>query len=381
MNDLPVTYGDPCTANPFTFPIFLPEGLEMAVLFNKDTGGLECDGTSYVMSELARALADIGVSAAPYIPLTPAQLLEGCNLCGNGVIDPGEVCDGDNLDGEDCFFGGTLACNPTCTDFDTSGCSLCGDGTVQTSMGEECEDVPGGLLGMVCSDFGFAGGNLHCQSNCQFDLSGCEAGLPSGCTPGDVGCSCLPVTGGLEAEQGHPDGADFHDLYCPDDSPEVRVCIDAPFFPQGKCVVCDPTQKYAGCPCEDATPQPNQCRSGLSCLGTDTGSTPTPGRCWDTDDGPPNFQCLAECDVLFDDEFATCYHDHPVEARCLDSNCSPPIAFNCWNDSQVAPVCFDGACHDECDTTQDCLDLGYPAAYECDLLVAGGACRRFLGFP
>jgi len=46
--------------------------------------------------------------------------------CGNNTIEPGETCDGADLDGEDCisqgFGGGVLACAADCLSFDTSGC-------------------------------------------------------------------------------------------------------------------------------------------------------------------------------------------------------------------------------------------------------------------
>jgi hypothetical protein len=45
--------------------------------------------------------------------------------CGNGIIEPGEACDGSNLGGKTCqflgFSGGTLSCDPDCT-LNTSGC-------------------------------------------------------------------------------------------------------------------------------------------------------------------------------------------------------------------------------------------------------------------
>jgi hypothetical protein len=48
----------------------------------------------------------------------------GGGTCGNGGLDPGEQCDGSNLDGQTCqslgFGGGTLACS-NCA-FDTSRC-------------------------------------------------------------------------------------------------------------------------------------------------------------------------------------------------------------------------------------------------------------------
>jgi len=54
------------------------------------------------------------------------QLADG--NCGNGVLDPGESCDGAKLDGETCSSvtlgsrtTGTLKCSSECT-FDTTGC-------------------------------------------------------------------------------------------------------------------------------------------------------------------------------------------------------------------------------------------------------------------
>lgn len=48
-------------------------------------------------------------------------------VCGNGSIDPGEECDGNNLGGSSCvdhgFDGGVLACDPVVCVYDTSGCT------------------------------------------------------------------------------------------------------------------------------------------------------------------------------------------------------------------------------------------------------------------
>lgn len=54
-------------------------------------------------------------------------------LCGNGIIDPGEQCDGGNLGGQTCqslgFGGGTLGCTNTCL-FDTNSCFLNTSGSI-----------------------------------------------------------------------------------------------------------------------------------------------------------------------------------------------------------------------------------------------------------
>lgn len=47
-------------------------------------------------------------------------------MCGNGIREGSEVCDGPDLGGETCqslgFESGSLSCNSTCTAFNTSGC-------------------------------------------------------------------------------------------------------------------------------------------------------------------------------------------------------------------------------------------------------------------
>lgn len=50
----------------------------------------------------------------------------GGDDCGNGLIDPGETCDGPNFNGASCmvlgYDGGSLTCNANCA-VDTSGCT------------------------------------------------------------------------------------------------------------------------------------------------------------------------------------------------------------------------------------------------------------------
>ncbi|MCA9686765.1 MAG: hypothetical protein KC457_31655, partial [Myxococcales bacterium] len=63
----------------------------------------------------------------------------GGPVCGNGVIDMGEECDGNNLGNKKCRSGhDQVTCNPqTCT-FDFSECPPCGDGTWDRET-EECD--------------------------------------------------------------------------------------------------------------------------------------------------------------------------------------------------------------------------------------------------
>jgi hypothetical protein len=101
-------------------------------------------------------------------------------FCGNAIIeaDRGEVCDGnENLGVADCttvdggFTAGTLTCNSNCQ-YDTTACTTCNNGVIET--GEVCESD--NLQGHTCrSVTGFGFGELACSSTCQtFETDGCE---------------------------------------------------------------------------------------------------------------------------------------------------------------------------------------------------------------
>ncbi|GEM_PF-3879528 len=110
--------------------------------------------------------------------------------CGDDTLNPGEVCDGTSFGNIascvdiDTFAAGDLSCTATC-EYDTSDCSaavpsVCGNGIIEpgeqcdgTNMGGivTCEDFFGDLDGMTTSP-GTA--PLTCTSGCRIDTSfGC----------------------------------------------------------------------------------------------------------------------------------------------------------------------------------------------------------------
>lgn len=104
----------------------------------------------------------------------------GPGVCGNRTLDHGEVCDGDDLAGEDCrslgLGHGDLECNDDCSGYVLDDCRIpatCGDGVMDEDAGEACDGQD--LDGEDCESEGFAGGALACAADCTFDHSGCVA--------------------------------------------------------------------------------------------------------------------------------------------------------------------------------------------------------------
>lgn len=144
-----------------------------------------------------------------------------CTKCGNGALDAGEVCDGELLGDETCvglgFDVGMLACGADCL-LDTSACTFanCGDATVEG--GESCDGPE--LEGATCETEGFTQGALACALNCTFDTSGCTLcgdgilGAPENCDVADFGgetCAGLGFTAGT---LGCSDGCAFDTTLC-----------------------------------------------------------------------------------------------------------------------------------------------------------------------
>lgn len=123
--------------------------------------------------------------------------------CGNNILEGDEVCDGTALDGETCeslgFDDGTLHCNAGCSAFDTSVCeeviSLCGDGVTQ---GYEACDGESDSCGDLIE--GLGSGIATCTEDCTLDTSGCES--PDLCAAAgwydDGTCDACELVGGTE---------------------------------------------------------------------------------------------------------------------------------------------------------------------------------------
>ena len=106
-------------------------------------------------------------------------------VCGNGVVEPGEPCDGTV---PFTCYEGTLACDVDC-ELDDSACtSYCGDDTINGPGGAEACD--GTDLPVACND----GGTIACRTDCTLDRSGCGGGsCGDGTRNGEEECDGVDV--------------------------------------------------------------------------------------------------------------------------------------------------------------------------------------------
>ena len=110
---------------------------------------------------------------------------EQCAVCGDGIVDmfAGEECDGDNLSGQVCPLGGLLRCSADCT-LDREGCERCGDGLLDP--GEECDPAqivdpddivePASCIGLRSPDPSrpySSGVATACLPDCRFSRASC----------------------------------------------------------------------------------------------------------------------------------------------------------------------------------------------------------------
>ena len=99
-------------------------------------------------------------------------------VCGDGFIGATELCDGEDFGGETCISqgfpgGGLLLCTDACSALDTGNCvadEVCGDGWIGEN--ETCDNDNFG--GDTCVSLGFAGGgDLACDDACAVVTEGC----------------------------------------------------------------------------------------------------------------------------------------------------------------------------------------------------------------
>jgi hypothetical protein len=133
--------------------------------------------------------------------------------CGNGVVDPGEGCDGANFNGQSCmglgFSGGSLMCTASCQ-IDSSGCTNGGGGGQPANGIYSMCLVPDDCVGTDgCATVTMNGQvnpfDGYCTNFCVGDAE-CDIGLGGTAIPNcnnEVDPYCeLTCTGGLTCPAG-----------------------------------------------------------------------------------------------------------------------------------------------------------------------------------
>lgn len=122
------------------------------------------------------------------------------NLCGNGVIDGEEACDGELPEGTpDCAAMDYGAGTPTCADDCTISYMMCPTyeeecGNGEVGEAEECDGT--NLANQTCDDFqGMTGDGLVCTEACLFNTTDCMSCVESDdpCEPTGEPCCNAPA--------------------------------------------------------------------------------------------------------------------------------------------------------------------------------------------
>jgi hypothetical protein len=282
------------------------------------------------------------------------------SVCGNGLVEAGEECDFDELQGASCaglgFDSGGLRCASDCS-LDASACSRCGNGVREG--GEECDGAD--LGGVTCGDHLCRGGTPRCTGGCTLDLTACsqcpacdndgvcEAGESCGDCPHDCaggggaecgngicevadGENCLSCAADCNGEQG---GERRRNFCCGGGGERPVGCGDA------RC-------GSAGFACTMLPAPPSCCGDG-QCGGAENDSS-----------------CALDCRA-------------PARTACGNGLCeSGEDRCSCAADCGAPPgeVCNDGIDND-CDGSVDCADADSCGdATLCVCLPAGADCTR-----
>ncbi len=330
------------------------------------------------------------------------------NNCGDEFIDPGEQCDGSNLQGQTCtslgYYNttGVLVCNSVC-EYDLSDCGgTCGDGVFEEP--EECDGLS--MQGNTCATFGYTAGSLSCTEGCELDLSGCTSQCGNGiletgeaCDDGDTepddGCDAqCTVEAGWSCDDTSPsvcvfscgDGVVAGSETCDGTNFEGKTCLTESFY--GGEMACTDT-----CAIDDsACVATGRCGDDLiqAAFGEDCDGTTLGGAtCASLGYTSGELACDAACVFDLTACVSECGNGQlEVGEDCDDGNampgdgcdlCAVETGWDCTaaSPSVCTPTCGDGVIlgDEECDgadlNSQTCNTRGFPGgSITCD-----GACR------
>ncbi len=162
---------------------------------NSVEGDEVCDGNDLAGEDCLSQGFDSGVlGCADDCSAFDARLCADLE-CGNDVAEADEACDGPDVAGATCasegFDSGSLACANDCSALDTSGCGMCGNVIVDGD--EVCDDIV--LLGQSCVTQGFDSGPLACAPDClSYDTDACGT-CGNDLVDGDEFCDGIQLNG------------------------------------------------------------------------------------------------------------------------------------------------------------------------------------------
>jgi hypothetical protein len=278
----------------------------------------------------------------------PGRCLPDCTcapppLCGDFIIDPGEVCD-PPASGQGCGVGQT--CNYTCTRCE----DICGDGIIgpdevcdppgDTSVcgpGETCSSTYSCTrCEVVCGD-GVLGAGEGCDP--PGDATGCPAGET--CAPGCAGCGVVCgdyVLGPGEVcdPPGTTTGCPAGETCAPGCAGCGVVCGD---YVVGAGELCDPPGTTTGCPAGE-TCDPSCTGCGVVCGDYVVGAA----EICDPPGGKSTCGVGLKCDVGCDGCVERPCHDPCTSGLPMSTTCDPCVADVC----AANPYCCDYSWYDAC---------------------------------
>jgi hypothetical protein len=261
----------------------------------------------------------------------------GGNPCGNGAVDPGEQCDGQNLAGhscatvvgpsstgqlacQNCFFDTSQCCTPNCAGktCGSDGClGTCGSCfSNETCQSGKCVCLPD-CSGKQCGSDGCTGSCGTCPTNTYCSSGQCKCALTCAgktCGPDGCGGSCGTCPTGMSCDQGtcKAPGGCVPPTQCPTTTPAT-----------GGSQYCLPLDAYSQCYyCSANCSLPNygyQCTSG--------GGPPGLSGCVNRD-GSGTYCCPQ----------AACVRATPWDSGCVADGL-PPISYTCHQNATIPTGC------------------------------------------